>query len=122
VTEPEPALRRLADHLDLPFSDRMLAFHVGRERDEPGLSAKEAWLPPTPGLRDWRTQLAPADAELFEALAGDLLSRLGYERAFEAVSPRVEALAARYRTAWEAELRERGKLASRLDPAPALDR
>ncbi|MGH2967789.1 MAG: sulfotransferase family protein [Solirubrobacteraceae bacterium] len=121
VTAPEPALRRIADHLDLPFSDRMLSFHVGRERDDPGLSAKDAWRPPTPGLRDWRTELAPDDLELFEALAGDLLSRLGYERAFPAVSPPVEALASRYRAAWDAELRERGKLAGRFDPAPVID-
>jgi hypothetical protein len=122
VGEPEPSLRRLAAHLDLPFSEQMLAFHVGRRRDDPGLSAKEAWLPPTPGLRDWRSQLSPADLELFDALAGDLLSELGYERGFDAVSAPVRNVAGRYRRAWETELRERGKLASQTQPAPVPDR
>src|SRR5262249_58551434 len=35
--------------------------------------------PPTPGLRDWRTQLSPDDVAGFEQIAGDLLRRLGYE-------------------------------------------
>jgi hypothetical protein len=115
VGAPGPTLRRLTARLGLPFSDEMLAFHVGRQRHDPGLSAKDAWLPPTPGLRDWRSQLSTADVELFEALAGDLLSQLGYERACAAISPQVASLAAHYRAAWEAELRERGKV---NDPAP----
>ena len=115
VAAPGRTLRRLMARLGLPFSEEMLAFHVGRRRHEPGLSAKEAWLPPTPGLRDWRTQLSMTDVELFEALAGDLLSQLGYERACDKISPAVAWLAGRYRDAWEAELRERGKV---TDPAP----
>jgi len=115
VAKPERTLRRLTARVGLPFADGMLAFHVGRQRHERGLSAKDAWLPPTPGLRDWRNQLAPADLELFEALAGDLLSQLGYERACDAISPQVASVASRYRAAWDAELRERGKLA---DPVP----
>jgi hypothetical protein len=27
----------------------------------------------------WRTEMSPADAEAFEAVAGDLLSDLGYD-------------------------------------------
>jgi hypothetical protein len=30
-------------------------------------------------VRDWRTEMAPADEARFEAVAGDLLARLGYE-------------------------------------------
>ena len=37
-------------------------------------------LPPTKGLRDWRTQMSTRDLAVFEANAGDLLSELGYER------------------------------------------
>jgi hypothetical protein len=122
VARPATALRRVVSAVGLPFDERMLTFHVGRTRADPGLSAKEAWLPPTAGLRDWRTQLSAGDVELFEALAGDLLARLGYERAYEAVSPAAEAAAARHRAAWEDELRQRGKIASRIDPVPALDR
>src|SRR5262249_17602288 len=69
VDDPEAALRSVVSFLDLPFSDRMLRFNEGRVRREGGLSAKKAWLPPTAGLRDWRTQMKPKDVELFEALA-----------------------------------------------------
>ena len=110
VAEPEPAMRRVGEALALPFAAEMLEFHSGRTRAEPGLSAKDAWLPPTPGLRDWRAQLSPDALELFEALAGDLLELLGYERAVAEISPETEARAARYREAWESELRERGKV------------
>jgi hypothetical protein len=116
VATAERTLRRLTARIGLPFAGEMLTFHEGRRRRDPGLSAKDAWLPPTPGLRDWRTQLPAADVELFEALAGDLLSQLGYERAYDAVSPRLAAVAARFRATWEAELRERGKVS---DPVSA---
>ena len=35
-------------------------------------------LIPTPGLRDWRRDMAPEHAARFEALAGDALAELGY--------------------------------------------
>ena len=37
--------------------------------------------PPTRGLRDWRSTMAQADVEAFEAVAGDLLCELSYDRA-----------------------------------------
>ena len=58
----------------------MERYHEGRTRAEPGMSAKRAWLPPTAGIRDWRRELAPHDIEKFEAIAGDLLDALAYER------------------------------------------
>jgi hypothetical protein len=81
VTDPERTCRALCDFLDVPYSDRMLAFNEGRERDDAALSAKRAWRPITPGLRNWRTEMAGDDAERFEAAAGPLLDELGYERA-----------------------------------------
>jgi hypothetical protein len=80
VHDPVPACRRLCAFLELPYDERMLRFHEGRTRYQPGRSAKHAWLPITSGLRDWRTQLAAADLDRFEAAAGGLLDELGYER------------------------------------------
>jgi hypothetical protein len=54
-------------------------------------------LPPTKGLRDWRTQMSREDVALFEALAGDLLVDLGYERAVERPTLGQRARAARSR-------------------------
>ena len=100
----------------------MLDYHRGRMRDATGLSAKDAWLPPTPGLRDWRAHMAPGDVELFEAIAGDLLTLLGYERACDSIPAAVEALGRRCRDAWVAEVGERRKtMASRIDPFPILE-
>jgi hypothetical protein len=35
--------------------------------------------PPTPGLRDWRSQMSREDAVAFEQVAGDVLRSAGYE-------------------------------------------
>jgi hypothetical protein len=114
VTRPETTLRELAGFLELPYAPEMAAFHEGKTRHDSGLSAKKAWLPPTPGLRDWRAQVSERDAELFEALAGDLLSELGYERSIETVSPGVASVADRCKEWWESELaRRRAKQARR---------
>jgi hypothetical protein len=116
VDEPEASLRRIAAFLELPYAAEMAEFHRGRTRTDPGLSAKSAWLPATRGLRDWRAQLGEGDVELYEAIAGDLLERHGYERAFATVSDEAAERAARLRAAWESELAERrGRLATRLD-------
>jgi hypothetical protein len=48
---------------------------------EPGLDAKNAWMPITAALRDWRTERPLEETERFEAAAGDLLDELGYPRA-----------------------------------------
>ncbi|MFP5299267.1 MAG: sulfotransferase family protein [Actinomycetota bacterium] len=37
-------------------------------------------------MSDWRTEMKPSDVEVFEAVAGDVLSELGYERRFPAPS------------------------------------
>ena len=80
VEEPESACRALSAFLGLPYDDAMLRFHEGRLRRKPGLDAKHAWLPPTPGLRDWQSQMPPDALQRVEAAAGDLLADLGYPR------------------------------------------
>ena len=78
VIRPQGELVDLCAFLDLSYSDEMLAFHRGKTRHNPGLSSKNAWLPVTPNLRNWKTQLATDDTQLFDALAGDILQDLGY--------------------------------------------
>lgn len=107
VASPDETLRELADFLELPFDDRMLTYHLGRTRTKPGLPTNKAWLPPTPGVRDWRAQLPPHDVELVEALVGDLLDDLGYERAFPKISPFVRDQANGYREWWARKLARR---------------
>lgn len=95
VGDPDAECSRLCSFLGVEYDDRMVRFHEGRTRTEPGLSAKRAWLPPTPGLRQWRTEMREEDLEAFEAAAGDALEELGYERAVPAPADgRVEQAAA----------------------------
>jgi hypothetical protein len=81
VSQPATECAALCDFLGLPYDDAMLRFHEGREKAGPGLDAKRAWRPTTPGLRDWRSQITLDDIERFEVAAGDLLEELGYPRA-----------------------------------------
>jgi hypothetical protein len=80
VADPAAECAALCAFLAVPYSDAMLRFHEGHVKTAPDLDAKHAWLPLTPGLRNWRTQMAPADVARFEAAAGDLLTELGYPR------------------------------------------
>lgn len=81
VHAPEETSKRLCAFLGLPYEEQMLRFHEGRTKAGNGLSSKQAWLPITSGLRDWRTQMSADSVACFEAAAGELLEKLGYERA-----------------------------------------
>jgi hypothetical protein len=109
VADTAKELELLCAFLGLPYDDAMLRFHEGRQRADLRLSAKKAWLPPTPGLRDWRTQMAADEVERFEAAAGELLDELGYERAVPEPSAEARHLAAGLRDAFTDELRSRGR-------------
>lgn len=90
VTCPRKECEGLCAFLGLPFDEAMLRFHEDRARPDPGLEAKRAGLPVTPGLRDWQSQMPPEDVEQFEASAGELLDELIYPRALR--RPRLKAM------------------------------
>lgn len=106
VAQPEQTLRGIAAFLKLPFVPEMLTYYEGKIHPNPDLSAKNQWLPPTPGLRDWRTQMADREVELFEAIAGDLLSALGYKRVISTISPEIVTVAEKCQKWWEAEMQQ----------------
>lgn len=107
VKDPAGECQALCAFLDLPFDEAMLRFHEGRRRSEKGLSPKSAWLPPTPGLRDWTTQMPSEEVERFEAVVGDLLGELGYPRAVPEPSAEARAIATELRGAFVRELHSR---------------
>ncbi len=86
VQFPRRTMNKVAAFLEVPFSSEMLNYHSGRQKTGEGQSAKSAWLPPQSGLRDWRSDMSESDVELFEALAGDTLTSLGYERRYDVIS------------------------------------
>ena len=81
VKDPEPELRRLCAFLDLSFEAGMLEHDAGALETVPeaqrGIHGRIA-MPPTMGLRDFRTQMSPRDVEEFEAIAARELARAGY--------------------------------------------
>jgi hypothetical protein len=83
VNDPGNELQRLADFLGFPFDERMLD-HDPRsiERIPPRMRHMHSRLvlPPTKGLRDWRTQMLPSDVEEVEAIAHTEMEATGYRR------------------------------------------
>jgi Sulfotransferase family len=109
VADPEAESRTLCAFLDLPYDDAMVRFHEGRTQRAPGASAKRQWLPPTAGLRNWRTQMSPEAVERFEASAGGLLDELGYARGAPAPSPGRSEHAASARRAFGQDILSRSR-------------
>ncbi len=98
VRDPRSSLERICAVASLPFVEQMLEYHRdGSERLASPEAHKvyhaSAFKPPTAGLRDWRTQMRPADLLAFESVAGGLLEELGYQRGRPAIplSLRIEA-------------------------------
>jgi len=87
IAHPQGSCAALCAFLGLPYDDAMLGFHCGRTRTDPSLDAKRAWLPVTPGLRDWRSQMSHEAVQRFEAAAGGLLDELRYPRAVLKLRP-----------------------------------
>jgi hypothetical protein len=78
VADPEGALRPLCAWLGLDWHPALLAPRgAALTVPYPEHHARLA-LAPTPGLRDWRRDMAAADAARFAAVAGDALAELGY--------------------------------------------
>ena len=98
VQDPRSVIERLCDYALLEFDEQMVqvdeARSVGGRASQAEYHAS-AIKPPTPGLRDWRTQMPDDQVLAFEAVAGDLLTGLGYERRYPSIPgrTRVEASA-----------------------------
>jgi hypothetical protein len=97
IADTEGVVRTICAHADLPFEPSMLEYSGAVD-----VSAKphhqRLLQPPTRGVRDWRSQMAPEDVRAFEAIAGDLLGDLGYELAGSA--PRGPRRRARLSVGW----------------------
>jgi Sulfotransferase family len=99
VLDTEPVLRRVCEFIELPWDERILAYHeragerlaefgdlpgVGGKPARPGVERLAAHAktrePPDPSrLHRWKTEMSREDRAAFERPAGDLLSELGYE-------------------------------------------
>lgn len=83
----EGEVRDICDFLALAFDPVMLdeterekgAVRKDHHNYDPAHAGRKA-------MSDWRTEMKRSDIEVFEAVAGDVLSELGYERRFPAPS------------------------------------
>jgi hypothetical protein len=102
VSEPERTLRRVCDHIELPFDPAMLAHHVsapqrlaeyrrpfGASNKVPtdigefvSIYARAATPPDTVRIGRWRSEMPLSEQRRFEAIAGPMLRELGYETVF----------------------------------------
>jgi hypothetical protein len=105
VADPAAALREICAFVDVDYRDEMLHPEEGDTQVPTAERAHHANLeqPVTAGLRDWRRDMPDDDVALVEAVAGERLSDLGYERRFPRVpaTARVRAAASMARAAVE---------------------
>ena len=76
--------------------------------DEDGVGRAQRLLPQVPlGRPRQGVDFSPRDLELFEALAGDVLGALDYQRETSSISAHVAAVAERCRQRWRVEVEHR---------------
>jgi LPS sulfotransferase NodH len=92
VADPEGVVSGICAFAGIPFEPSMLAYTKSVDvSDKP--HQQRLLRPPTPGVRSWRDAMSPADAARFGAVAGTLLTELGYDATPS--RPTVRALATR---------------------------
>jgi hypothetical protein len=80
VETPQRRLEQITEFAGLSYDPAMLGYAGQVDlTDKP--HQQSLGRPPTPGLRNWRRDLAAHDVRGFEAVAGELLRTLGYELA-----------------------------------------
>jgi Sulfotransferase family len=119
VADSDRELRRVIEFLLLPWDDAVLRYaERGLSRVPEGSQAIHGNVARAPTkTRDWREQMTPEDLETVEAIAGDVLTQMGYERAVPSPSPAAQERGLAIVAAWEDYLRRkkrRGRLRRRL--------
>ncbi len=107
VHAPDVEITRVCEFLHLDYRADMLTYYEKGSDFIATSATPEAFTglarPITSGLRDWRTQMADPDVATFEALAGDLLADLGYERGTARMSLRRPLTVAKAKAVWQSK-------------------
>jgi hypothetical protein len=96
VTDPEPQLRALCRFLDVDFDPAMVSYTETSKGEALSRHARynpHVTRPPIPGVRSWEQEMSVHEVEIFEAVAGDVLSEFGYPRRFPAPGTRARLTA-----------------------------
>ena len=84
IEDPEATVRAICDYLGLDFHHEMLDYQRTAEKflaeAKNPADHQHLTLAPTKGLVDWRRSMSTDDVALFEAIAGDTLEEVGYQR------------------------------------------
>jgi hypothetical protein len=123
VDDPQGDLERIAAFAGLTYRPEMLRYPERSNGNGTPAYHRNAERPPTNGLRNWAIDMSKDDLALFEALAGEQMVAMGYDRAFERLprSARLRAAKARIANGVSRDLREarvRAALAVRRDVLP----
>lgn len=86
VARPVEQLERACSFVGLDYEPGMLGY-VGNVDLAGKPHQQRLAQPPTPGVRDWRTEMRAEDERAFEEIAGDLLAELGYETRYRPATP-----------------------------------
>jgi hypothetical protein len=80
VLQPEQTMRRVLQFVGEPWDPAVLNYYAKNRDHEPAESSKAQVSRPIyhASTGRWRRDMSPADRELFEAKAGELLRVLGY--------------------------------------------
>ena len=78
IADPARELGRVCEFASLRFEPAMVEY-AGKVDVSNLPQHQRLAQPPTANVRDWRTEMAAADARAFEGVAGDVLASSGYE-------------------------------------------
>jgi hypothetical protein len=108
VTDPEPQLQAICDFIEAPFEPEMLEYHHRSREEVLGRAARynpRVTEKPIAEVRSWAEQMPARQVEVFEAVAGDVLSQLGYPRRYPNPRPWARAAGQVGRIPWPRGLR-----------------
>lgn len=96
VEDPLGEIKTLCEFIELDFEPDMLNYtEKARAAMLPSATTLNPHITEKPhAVRAWQTEMPDEHVEIFEAVAGDVLSELGYDRRFPEPSPRAKCLAA----------------------------
>jgi hypothetical protein len=95
VADPESVVRGICAFARLPFDPAMLDY-TGAVDVSAKPHQQRLLTPPTTGVRSWREDLPAEGVAAFEAIAGELLSELGYDAGSDATPGARQALTRRW--------------------------
>ncbi|MGH9156427.1 MAG: sulfotransferase family protein [Acidimicrobiales bacterium] len=108
VERPAETLDPVCRFLGLEFEESMLGYHERAGAILAGLDPADRgdfenlFRPLTKGVRDWRTEMSSSEQAVFDAIAGELLADLGYERSRPAARATAKVDVARGWLGWQA--------------------